>query len=149
MPCLAQKKPPTHRDLPCAARLRLRRSVIYFDVRGLALLPRAPAPRPEEKSTAFCRNELTPHFVSDPVPQLPHCADITGKAFEAAALADNGADGGGTVNFALLGFRWQVMAGVAAIIASMWELKTQRHHGDAHSAKCVCTVCHSEYYGDD
>lgn len=72
---------------------------------------------------------------------------ISGKAFEAAALADHGADGGGTLNFALLGLKWQLAAGVAAVVASAWDLKTQRRHGDDHSTKCVCTVCHPEYYG--
>eukprot|EP00040_Diaphanoeca_grandis_P035192 m.220645 g.220645 ORF g.220645 m.220645 type:complete len:555 (+) comp33323_c4_seq2:515-2179(+) len=71
---------------------------------------------------------------------------ITGKTLEAVALANTGANGGGTASFAGRGMRWQVCAGVAAIIHSVWELKTQRVHGDGHSPKCVCDVCHPEYY---
>ena len=73
---------------------------------------------------------------------------ITGKAFEAVALANTGANGGGTLNFAWIAFKWQLGAGAAALVASAWTLKTQRAHGDGHSAKCVCALpsCHPEFY---
>lgn len=74
---------------------------------------------------------------------------ITGKAFEAAALAGLSRKGGGPEHFALLGFQWQIGSGVAAVIATSWDIKTQRFHGSDHSAKCVCTVCHPELYEDD
>lgn len=78
--------------------------------------------------------------------QLTLCY-VVGKTWEAMTFgfgtrADN------HTAYALVALKWQLVAGLFAIMHSMWELMTQRYHAELHSPKCVCTACAPEYYED-
>ena len=71
---------------------------------------------------------------------------VTGKAWEALAFGFQDTMAVEADLFANIAVEWQLIAGAFALVHTMWVLKTQRRHGDAHSAQCVCTVCAPEYY---
>ena len=74
---------------------------------------------------------------------------VTGKAWEALAFAFHDAASVEAALFAGIAGEWQLIAGLFALLHTAWELKTQRRHGEAHSAHCVCTVCAPQYYVTD
>ena len=71
---------------------------------------------------------------------------MTGKAWESLAFGFQNAMSVEAALFANIAGEWQLIACAFAMVHSVWVLKTQRLHGDAHSAHCVCTVCAPEYY---
>ena len=70
---------------------------------------------------------------------------VTGKAWEATAFG-LGAHATSRDDFLVTAAWWQVAAGVLALLHTMWDLSTQRLHGDSHSPRCACDVCTPEFY---
>eukprot|EP00039_Didymoeca_costata_P020287 m.340755 g.340755 ORF g.340755 m.340755 type:complete len:488 (+) comp19502_c0_seq1:255-1718(+) len=73
---------------------------------------------------------------------------VTGKAWESMTFG-LGARAATSHQYSLIAFSWQGIAGGAAIVFTIWELKTQKDHGSNHSDKCVCPVCAPEFYDED